>query len=789
MAAEESLYVRTVLSSKDSGKAVDSSLALPSEDRSPRGVSRSVSERRGRVEQQVQLTLSRKGKRTPLTGSLSSSHLTSTTPFWNGSVKDYIAHPYCSSSYASDSFKPTRRVDVSDSVKVPQVNGDYAALKYGSFRRGSRWGSAAFTLPAMRSVYTADRLQGPASSHHYARSEKLQSTQRFISGRSATLHLPRKPVVEHDMLDDVFLPEGSPLRLEHHQIFSEWQNLQRSRSHPGQQLFGSQDLSWLVCDAQERQKMATEHRSQTTSKFNAGGNTNGVATVKKPVTSQIARVESMGGKKSTEMTLKAAVQSLTQENTERQVTAAKYIQNQCFSSAAAKRNLLRLGGIPKLLELLSCESVELQEAAAGALRNTVFDDSDNKMEVHKSNGIHMILHLLKASREVEIRRQVTGLLWNLSSHDMLKEQLCKDVVKPITDGVLVPCSGVSEGEDPKLEMLADSEVFLNATGCLRNVSSAGPNGRKAMRDCDRLIDSLVYYIRGTIADHKPDDKALENCVCILHNLTYRFESELPEALRPVLQESGQSLPLEPHTPGCFSIKSTKIAETDNHTDSDLLLLEEQGNPIGAEWLWSAITVRMYLSLVAISKRQLTLEASLGAMQNLTAGTAGVSQAVAHIIVQKENGLQQVKTILEEEEKVRRVALCLLRNLSRFKELHTDIIKQVLPELVDILPTSDTTSEQPVEITSVCHILNNLSQASVQNADAVFNKGVLPRIIKINTKDHRNNNRPTSVGQASANLLQTLWKHSELHGKYKKAGYRKADFINNKTAKTVNSARD
>lgn len=27
-----------------------------------------------------------------------------------------------------------------------------------------------------------------------------------------------------------------------------------------------------------------------------------------------------------------------------------------------------------------------------------------------------------------------------------------------------------------------------------------------MRECEDLIDSLVYYIRGTIADYKTDDK-------------------------------------------------------------------------------------------------------------------------------------------------------------------------------------------------------------------------------------------------------------------------------------------
>lgn len=60
-----------------------------------------------------------------------------------------------------------------------------------------------------------------------------------------------------------------------------------------------------------------------------------------------------------------------------------------------------------------------------------------------------------------------GLLWNLSSHDLLKEQLAREAVKPLTDSVLVPCSGMSEGEDPKLELLADPEIFYNATGCLR----------------------------------------------------------------------------------------------------------------------------------------------------------------------------------------------------------------------------------------------------------------------------------------------------------------------------------
>lgn len=53
------------------------------------------------------------------------------------------------------------------------------------------------------------------------------------------------------------------------------------------------------------------------------------------------------------------------------------------------------------------------------------------------------------------------------------------------------------------------------------------------------------------------------------------------------------------------------------------LLEEKSNPRGAEWLWSTIIVRMYLSLLARSVRHGTREAALGALQNITAGNGAV----------------------------------------------------------------------------------------------------------------------------------------------------------------------
>lgn len=56
--------------------------------------------------------------------------------------------------------------------------------------------------------------------------------------------------------------------------------------------------------------------------------------------------------------------------------------------------------------------------------------------------------------------------------------------------------------------------------------------------------------------------------------------------------------------------------------------EEKSNPRGIEWLWHSIVIRMYLSLIAKSARNYTQEASLGALQNLTAGGGPVSLVLA-----------------------------------------------------------------------------------------------------------------------------------------------------------------
>lgn len=75
------------------------------------------------------------------------------------------------------------------------------------------------------------------------------------------------------------------------------------------------------------------------------------------------------------------------------------------------------------------------------------------------------------------------------------------------------------------------------------------------------------------------------------------------------------------------------------------------------------------------------------------------------------------------------------------------VKQVLPEVVEMLPNDDTGTDLPTEVTnSLCHILVNLSQSDTQHIRDIINQGALPKIINISSKDN---------GFVSAHLLITL----------------------------------
>lgn len=91
----------------------------------------------------------------------------------------------------------------------------------------------------------------------------------------------------------------------------------------------------------------------------------------------------------------------------------------------------------------------------------------------------------------------------------------------VVNNIIIPHSGwdpsSSSGET------CWSTVFRNASGVLRNVSSAGEYARKKLRECDGLVDALLYVVRSAIEKSNIGNKIVENCVCILRNLSYRCQ--------------------------------------------------------------------------------------------------------------------------------------------------------------------------------------------------------------------------------------------------------------------------
>jgi len=67
------------------------------------------------------------------------------------------------------------------------------------------------------------------------------------------------------------------------------------------------------------------------------------------------------------------------------------------------------------------------------------------------------------------------------------------------------------------------KALIEFSGLFRNVSSAGEYARKKLRECEGLVDSLLYVVRSAIEKSNIGNKSVENCVCVLRNLSYRCQ--------------------------------------------------------------------------------------------------------------------------------------------------------------------------------------------------------------------------------------------------------------------------
>ncbi|XP_051854630.1 plakophilin-1 [Antechinus flavipes] len=460
------------------------------------------------------------------------------------------------------------------------------------------------------------------------------------------------------------------------------------------------------------------------------------------------------------LTIPKAVQFLSSQDEKYQAIGAYYIQHTCFQDESAKQQVYQLGGICKLVSLLRSPNQNVQQAAAGALRNLVFRSSTNKLETRRQNGIPEAVNLLRRTGSTEIQKQLTGLLWNLSSTDELKQELINEALPVLTDRVIIPFSGWCDGNSNMSRETVDPEVFFNATGCLRNLSSADA-GRQTMRNYPGLIDSLISYVQNCVAASRCDDKSVENCMCILHNLSYRLDAEVPTRYSQ-LEYNARNTFTDKSSTGCFSNRNEKMM----NNNYDLPLPEEETKPKGSNWLYHSDAIRTYLNLMGKSKKDATLEACAGALQNLTASKGLMSSGMSQLIGLKEKGLPQIARLLQSgNSDVVRSGASLLSNMSRHPVLHRAMGNQIFPEMTRLLSSqTGNTSNSGDIMSSACYTMRNLMTSLPQMAKQHFTSSMLNNVVNMCRSGS------PKAAEAARLLLSDMWSNKELQGVLRQQGF-------------------
>ncbi|XP_010992628.2 catenin delta-1 isoform X3 [Camelus dromedarius] len=458
--------------------------------------------------------------------------------------------------------------------------------------------------------------------------------------------------------------------------------------------------------------------------------------------------------------------------------AAAYLQHLCYRNDKVKTDVRKLKGIPILVGLLDHPKKEVHLGACGALKNISFGrDQDNKIAIKNCDGVPALVRLLRKARDMDLTEVITGTLWNLSSHDSIKMEIVDHALHALTDEVIIPHSGWERepNEDCKPRHIEWESVLTNTAGCLRNVSSERSEARRKLRECDGLVDALIFIVQAVIGQKDSDSKLVENCVCLLRNLSYQVHREIPQAER--YQEAPPSVANNtgPHAASCFGAKKGKGKKPTEDPANDTVDFPKRTSPArGYELLFQPEVVRIYISLLKESKNPAILEASAGAIQNLCAGRWTYGRYIRSALRQ-EKALSAIADLLtNDQERVVKAASGALRNLAvdaRNKEL---IGKHAIPNLVKNLPGGQQSSSQNFSEDTVVSILNTINEVIAENLEAAKKLRETQGIEKL-VLINKSGNRSEKEVRAAALVLQTIWGYKELRKPLEKEGWKKSDF--------------
>ncbi|XP_077419355.1 plakophilin-3-like [Vanacampus margaritifer] len=475
--------------------------------------------------------------------------------------------------------------------------------------------------------------------------------------------------------------------------------------------------------------------------------------------------DQLGGMQGLDM--HTAVCYLSEPDAALQILGAAYIQHQCYHSNDSKNQVRALQGIAALVQLFSSDNLEVARFATGATRNLIYENADNKAALIDAGGVARLVAVLGEPDE-ELRKNITGVLWNLSSRDNLKEKLCREALSELSSKVLIPlCASVPLSPSEK-------DIFNNSSGCLRNLSSVNQRTREKMRDTSGLVDSLVSYIQQEVG---ADDKGLENSVCVLRNLSYQLYTELPHSVRLRLEGPGRgSAPREAEAIGCFTMYGKKNAE--HQRQQSLAILSEVSREArGAEWLWHPRVVALYKPVLQNGdSTPAAREAAVGALQNLTAGDSRWSSVLSVVVLEQERLLPTLLDLLDTDNEAElRPLSALLRNLARHAPNKDLVAKNAVNVLVSKLPGDGLQKTPSSEVVvNICGALNHLVTCSSLAARDISYFNGLPKLVGIKMA-HDNSSGGLKASRAASTVLCNMFQYSKLHKDYKLKGFARRDF--------------
>uniref|UniRef100_A0A3Q2QKH7 Plakophilin 3a n=1 Tax=Fundulus heteroclitus TaxID=8078 RepID=A0A3Q2QKH7_FUNHE len=467
-----------------------------------------------------------------------------------------------------------------------------------------------------------------------------------------------------------------------------------------------------------------------------------------------------------DMDMPTAVQYLRQEDQALQSMGAAFIQHKCYSDNRSKDEVREMNAIGDLVRLFNSDNIEVSRYATGAARNLIFQNNDNKKALIDNDGIPSLMEALKQSDD-ELSKNVTGILWNLSSKEYLKEVLAKTTISDLAEKAIVPV-GNKESDNG----IQDFKLIYLLLFCgIRNLSSGNEKTRKCLREAKGLVESLVKYVHGALERAKAEEKGVENTMCILRNLTYHIYEEMPPSHQI---QVNRDLPEDGHSNvGCFTANSKKAKR------KQLILRAATKEPKGMEWLWHPKIVDMYRRvLVSCEINAVTREAAVGALQNLTSGDEAWAASISCYAV---DTVRIVPTLMDlmrtDRDSDLRSLTALMRNLTRHTYSNDDVFTfpKICAPLVEKLPDDGNQKTPSADVViAICGTLNNLVIHSFDSAHDITKCGGLKKLMGIKT-EYEPSIKGGQASTAASTVLSNMYHYKKLHKLFRENGYGKEDF--------------